>query len=328
MTSPSVSVIIPCCRQATYLGEAVESVLHQTHDDWEIVVVSGCSESAERASELASSRGRGRIRLIEGADAGVADARNRGIARASARWLLPLDADDVLTPRFLERVLAQVDPARPRAIVSTSLQEFGDRQGAWDLPSYSVERLLQDNCLCVASLFSRDLWEAAGGYDPALAIGYEDWSFWIACSAFDPHVVQLPERLLQYRIHPESLTAATITFRAHMRAMVHVAHAARYADARVLRAHDVIAAMPDQALERVDRRIGRCSEPNLHFFRGLAREGRGDRGGARADHKAALELSSHAHWQAALRLASLTLSATERASCQTTVRDLRPSLAS
>jgi hypothetical protein len=323
---PEVTVVIPCCRQAHFLGDAVGSVVGQSFTDWEIVVVSGCHESAEAARRIVDRSRDGRIRVVEDAGRGVADARNRGIEQARSDVILPLDADDVLAPRFLETTLDAMGRTGRDSIVSTGLQEFGERRGVWDLPLYSANELLESNCLCVASLFTKGMWRAAGGYDVGLPIGYEDWSFWIACSKHEPRVVQLPERLLLYRVHDTSNTSHTLEYDLVMRAMIWVAHSDRYSDAHVLLAHAAITSMPDGALELVERRLKHFAHPNLHFFRGLALEARGDDAGARADYSVALERSGQGHWQAALRLVPLARSDAERAACQAIIEAERPSI--
>jgi glycosyltransferase involved in cell wall biosynthesis len=305
LRDPDVTVVIPCYQQADYLGDAIASVLAQGFKRWEIVVVSGCPESAALTLSLIAKLGDHRVRLVENATRGVADARNAGIEQARGRLVLPLDADDMLLPQFLERAIASVDPARRYSIVSTSLQEFGERHGAWDLPLYSAGRLLDVNCLSVASVFTKALWTAAGGYDVALPVGYEDWSFWIACSKHAPEVVQIPDRLLRYRVHGASSTARTIAYDAYMRAMVCVAQSDLYPRLRVVRAHEVLKAMPEKVLEMVERRMQDFDRANLFFFHGLSSEARGDISRARSDYGMALQHSRTFHWQAAHRLAAL-----------------------
>jgi len=93
-----VSVVIPCYNQAHFLGEAIESVLAQTHPHHEIVVVDdGSTDDVQ--SVVARYPG---VRCIHQPNAGLSAARNAGIRRSNGDYLVFLDADDRLLPEALE----------------------------------------------------------------------------------------------------------------------------------------------------------------------------------------------------------------------------------
>jgi len=95
---PLVSVVIPCWNQAHYLGEAIESVLAQTHPRLELVVVDDGSE--DNSCEVAA-RYPG-VRRVRQTNRGVAAARNRGLAESAGEYVVFLDADDRLLPQAIE----------------------------------------------------------------------------------------------------------------------------------------------------------------------------------------------------------------------------------
>ena len=277
MQTAPVSVIIPCYRQAEYLRACVASVLSQRVRPKEIIVASGCDESRWVARQLEAD-----IRNVDGGDCGLSHARNLAIAAANSEYILPLDADDELHPSFLERMFAAV-PRDPLFIVSAGLQEFGAREGHWDLPPYSATALLDSNGLCVASLYPKELWRLAGGYDVSL-FAMEDWSFWISCSRFAPTVRVLDERLLRYRIHGSNMSAALAQYDYVFRAMMRSRHPQLYGEIRRRDDLAIIGAMPDAVLQMLDRRVLQFPRnPSLRFFRGVVRGYRGDLGGALAD---------------------------------------------
>jgi glycosyltransferase involved in cell wall biosynthesis len=88
-----ISVVIPCFRQAHYLGEAIDSVLAQSHRAWEVVVVDDGSPDDPRA---VVDRYPSSVRYVRQENRGVAAARNRGIEASTGRYLVFLDADDRL----------------------------------------------------------------------------------------------------------------------------------------------------------------------------------------------------------------------------------------
>src|SRR5262245_17150631 len=100
---PHVSVIIPAYNAAAFIAGAVQSVLDQTFQDFEIIVVDdGSKDGTVAALEPFGSH----IRVHRQQNAGVARARNTGAALATGSWVAFLDADDLWIPQKLERQLA------------------------------------------------------------------------------------------------------------------------------------------------------------------------------------------------------------------------------
>lgn len=120
-----ISVVIPCFNGASYLGKAIGSVLDQTVAANEIIVVD--DGSSDDSAAVATSFG-GRIRLLRGANQGVAAARNRGICESRGDRIAFLDADDLWTARSLEARVAAM--ARGGAgIVFGAVGQFRDGDG-------------------------------------------------------------------------------------------------------------------------------------------------------------------------------------------------------
>ena len=94
---PKVSVIIPCYNQGACLEEAVDSVLAQTFQDFEILVVNDGSTD-EATIRMLGKYERPKTRVIHTDNQGLAMARNNGIREARGAYILPLDADDKIGP--------------------------------------------------------------------------------------------------------------------------------------------------------------------------------------------------------------------------------------
>src|SRR5438445_7330148 len=136
---PRISVIIPCYNLGHYLGEAVDSVLAQTRQDFEIIVVDDGSTDDETQAIVAAFD-RPKTQVIRIARRGLAAARNAGIAAASGDILCALDADDRLEPTFFEKALAVLDADPSVTFASAWLRTFGDESWEWtpsrcDLPA-------------------------------------------------------------------------------------------------------------------------------------------------------------------------------------------------
>lgn len=95
-----VSVVIPAYNAENFLTETIDSVKKQTYSSWEIIVVNDGSTDA--TPELVRKETDARIRLIEQKNAGVSVARNNGLKEAKGEYVVFLDADDLMTPMFIE----------------------------------------------------------------------------------------------------------------------------------------------------------------------------------------------------------------------------------
>lgn len=96
------SIIIPLYNKAAYIGEVVESVLAQSFQDFELVVVDDCS--TDNSAEIVTSYNDKRIRLLKKSNGGVSSARNYGIRNSTGDIVCFLDADDLWRPNYLEEL--------------------------------------------------------------------------------------------------------------------------------------------------------------------------------------------------------------------------------
>ncbi len=200
----TVSVVIPCFNQGHFLEEAVASVLGQSFADFEIIVVNDGSTD-ERTIRMLENFAMEKTRVIHTANHGLAGARNNGIAAAKGRYILPLDADDRIEPEYLEKAVAVLDDDPGVGIVYCRARLFGAVESEWDLPDYSLERMLVDNIIFCSACYRRDDWLAAGGYDPGMIYGWEDYEFWLSLIEKGRKVVRLPETLFCYRVASDSM---------------------------------------------------------------------------------------------------------------------------
>ena len=123
---PKVSVVIPAYNAGHTLGPTLGSVINQTFEDWEALVVD--DGSTDDTADVAVAFKDPRIHVIHQQNRGLAGARNTGIRKARGSLIALLDADDLWHPQKLEKHVAHLD-ARPEVGVSFSVSEMVDGQG-------------------------------------------------------------------------------------------------------------------------------------------------------------------------------------------------------
>ena len=204
MSKPKVSVIVPCHNLGRYLDEAIDSVLAQTFDDLEILVVDDGSTDPETIAILADYA-RPKTRVIRSANRGVSGARNLAIENSAGEYICALDADDRLAPTFLEKTIRVLDHDPSVAFVSTWLRTFGDEEWEWHQDRCDLVALLAECTVMTAAPVRRAVLREVGGYDLAMGkIFAEDWDLWIRIVERGHRGMILPEVLFHYRRTSES----------------------------------------------------------------------------------------------------------------------------
>ena len=175
---PKISVVVPCYNQAQYLDECLQSVLNQTYQDWECIIVN--DGSPDNTEEIAKNwvEKDTRFKYLPKQNGGLSSARNAGIEIAQGKWILPLDADDKIGNQYLE--LAEKEFEKNYTIIYCNAAFFGTENKSWNLPNYSYEKILTGNIIFCSAFFRKKDWVTAQGYDVNLKNGREDWDFWLS----------------------------------------------------------------------------------------------------------------------------------------------------
>lgn len=121
-----ISIVIPLYNKAAYIGRTLETVLAQTCQDFEVVVVD--DGSTDGSADVVQQVTDNRIRLVQQQNGGVSAARNRGIDEARGEYIAFLDADDEWKPTYLETQL-QLTEKYPQYDVFATNYEFRDEHG-------------------------------------------------------------------------------------------------------------------------------------------------------------------------------------------------------
>ena len=204
-----VSVVMPAYEAAETIERSMQSVLLQTHQDVELIVVDDCSHDGTWALiEQAAASDPRVMALRQASNGGVAAARNAGIAAATGRYLAFLDSDDWWRQDKLQVQLAHMQQAGAQVSYSVYQRVTGDGQLISTVrPPLSVRYgdMLKSNCIGnLTGLYDRCLGD--GRFEK---VGHEDYVFWLAMVRRAGRAVcaGYPEPLAFYLVRPGSLSA-------------------------------------------------------------------------------------------------------------------------
>lgn len=210
---PLLSIVIPCFNYGHLVADAIDSVERQTFKDIEIIVVEGGSSSAASRHQLAEliegTSARVRILLQDQPNRAGAN-RNFGISQARGKYVCCLDADDCLSPTYLEKAVFLLEHY-DYDVVSTGLQFFGERSDRWiPIEHPNIDVLIESNQVLTCAVYRRKLWYEAQGYrdsDPTTGHIHEDWLFWTRLAGLGARFINIVgEPLLLYRSHGATLS--------------------------------------------------------------------------------------------------------------------------
>jgi GT2 family glycosyltransferase len=203
---PLVSVVIPTFNRCHLVQQALDSVLAQTFNDLEIIVV---DDGSTDGTDQALTQYGDRIRYVWQENQGESAARNHGIALAKGRYIAFLDSDDLWRPDKLTRQIALLERSADIGLVFCQAQMIDER--GWVIPGPPIgaesehvrpdfENLCRRNFIAPSTVvMRRTLLDATGGFDETIRYG-EDWDLWLRC-ALVSQLQGVHEPLASVRIH-------------------------------------------------------------------------------------------------------------------------------
>ena len=226
LNTPVISIVIPTYNCAPLLRNALDSVLSQTFQDWEAIIVNNCSE--DNTVEVVSSYHDSRIRLVNFRNNGViAASRNYGIKLSVGEFIAFLDSDDIWYPEKLKLCLRSLQSGCDAVCHGEMWIEEGVESrkvyyGPKQKTTYSP-LLYGGNCLSTSAMVIRKtLLDAVGGFDedPKI-VTVEDYDLWLQLARAGCDFAILEEILGEYRLHENNLSKAVMK---HLYAELAVLH--------------------------------------------------------------------------------------------------------
>ncbi len=205
---PKVSILFPVYKTAAYLKEAIDSMLAQTFEDFELIVLNDCSP--DNAEEVMDSYSDPRIIRYRGEhNQGLANVLNVGMGMARGKYIARMDSDDISLPDRLKIQVDYLDSHPEVGLCSSGMQLFGTRNDVWvrdaDMESIKFRALFHSPILHASSMWRKS---SFGGlrfnqdYVPA-----EDYELWTRALVAGCKMVNLPQVLYLYRTFPEQATS-------------------------------------------------------------------------------------------------------------------------
>jgi glycosyltransferase involved in cell wall biosynthesis len=211
---PAVSIIMNVCNGAATLHAAMESVLAQTFQDWELIVWDDCS--TDESAQIVAGFSDRRIRyLLARQSTPLGQARDAAIRQAHGEWLAFLDQDDIWASRKLEQQLALANEPRVGLIYGRTVRFYADGREFDDdhfheftaLPEGNlVPELLGRGCFVAMSsvLLRHSAVLEAGGIPDSIHVTPDYFLYLSVASKYEARAVQ--QVVCRYRVHPGSMT--------------------------------------------------------------------------------------------------------------------------
>lgn len=209
----SITVIVPCYKQAHFLDACLESIYSQTNQNWECIVVNDGSPDDTKTVASKWLEKDSRFKYMEKENGGLSSARNAGLDKATGDYIQFLDADDCLHPLKFETSLLEFE-AQAADLVVTNFNLFESLDQL--LPPYcklhqellTFENILYqwDNGFSIpihCGLFKASLFDAFRF--PEHIKAKEDWIMWVTLFKLQPKASYIDRPMAFYRKNPESM---------------------------------------------------------------------------------------------------------------------------
>lgn len=209
MIAPTVSILMPVYRTATYLREAMDSMLAQTFTDFELIVLDDCSP--DNAEEILDTYTDPRIVRYRGEhNVGLANVLNIGSGMARGKYIARMDSDDISLPTRLQVQVDYMEQHPDIDLCSTAMQLFGECSDTWvrnaDPERVKVEALFYSPILHASSVWRRERFDERGLRFRQEMVPAEDYDLWTRAMLDGLRLVNLPEVLYRYRTRPGQTT--------------------------------------------------------------------------------------------------------------------------
>jgi glycosyltransferase involved in cell wall biosynthesis len=197
---PVVSIITPFYNTGKIFTETVNSILHQSFQSFEWIIVNDNSSDEESLSLLDSlSKSDPRIKVFNNSiNYGPSGARNQGIKAASTEYLFFIDADDLIEHTTIEKYFLLLNTQNEYDFVNSWGLGFGEQQYFWRGDFSSPQLFLEENRVTTCFMAQKSLFTTTR-FEEEIKHGFEDWDFWLQVLSEGKSGFTIKEYLFWYR---------------------------------------------------------------------------------------------------------------------------------
>ncbi|MGI4751462.1 MAG: glycosyltransferase family 2 protein [Janthinobacterium lividum] len=209
---PIISVIIPCYNSGEYLPEAIKSVKeHQNSALIEIIIVDDGSTDQITIDLLDRLKHTECIKILNIRNSGPAAARNVGARAAQSTYLLFLDSDNKISPKYIDNSIEVFNANKSVGVVYGNPEFFGEVGGDFYFfpQKFDMNSILISNYIDTCAVIRKKVWEEIGGFDEDRNLTQEDWDFWIRVGKTKWKFYYTNEVMFYYRIRKNSHVSIT-----------------------------------------------------------------------------------------------------------------------
>jgi glycosyltransferase involved in cell wall biosynthesis len=210
--APAISVLLSCYNSARWLDEAINSVLSQTFEDFEFIIVDdGSTDSSPEIIKRYAEQD-ARIVVIEKCNTGLADSLNVGIQKARGGWIARLDADDICEPERLGKQLASARSNPDLVFIGSGLLVINESGNALKTFRYPASHKSLVRSLHTArkfpphssAFYRTDVVRSIGGYRTRIRRS-QDWDLWLRLAEVG-QLTAMDEPLVRIRKHSDQIS--------------------------------------------------------------------------------------------------------------------------
>lgn len=203
---------MPVYKTASYLQEAIDSILSQRFSDFELIVLNDCSP--DNAEEILDRYDDPRIvRYLGTQNQGLANVLNIGMDMAKGEYIARMDSDDISLPERFETQVDYLESHPDIDLCSCGMKLFGARDGTWVRDANSemvkITALFFSPILHASSVWRRNAFDRCGLRFKQEMVPAEDYDLWCRALVNGLKMVNLPDCLYLYRIRPDQATQNT-----------------------------------------------------------------------------------------------------------------------
>lgn len=212
MIHPQVSVIVPVYKTENYLDQCIESIIQQTFQNFEIIIVDdGSPDACPKMCDLWATRDE-RVKVIHKENGGVSSARNAGIMVARGEYIVFVDSDDIISSRMLE-VLLKTHPNQT-TLAAVSMQRISEELPVDSNDAITIETAgktdfarLRGGMFACGALYNRSIIEHEGLLFSEKLNNLEDVLWNMIYFQYVDDVAVTSNQLYYYRHNPSSITS-------------------------------------------------------------------------------------------------------------------------